>query len=154
MKPEYSPSHLDKLIELYFDGLTTLEQEAELRQLLRDPSATSRQADEARAVMSYAMTTPHKSSDRKHHRPARVASRAAAVIAVTAAAGSALLLLHPGTNATEQGFIAYVDGVRIDNEARVMEIVNADLAILSEATGEMNDDMAEELSALSNAFNN
>lgn len=65
---------LHRLIELYFNGDTTLAQESALRQALAQPWATGEEADEARAVIGVSIAQRVQSRHKKHHASWRAAA--------------------------------------------------------------------------------
>ncbi len=151
MKTDYSPSDLQKLIDLYFNGLTTLEQEQRLRDILADPSVTAPGADDVRAVMSFAAMTPAESAQSDGRRVPlwlRVSSVAASA-AVIATAGF-FMLNRPSA---ADGCLAYVDGVRVEDAGRIKEIVDSDLKLFGEASGDVSSDIEDDLLELSAAMN-
>ena len=60
---------LNQLIELYFEGMTTLEQERQLRSMLADGRFRSREADEARAVLGVSAILRSHGTVRQRHSP-------------------------------------------------------------------------------------
>lgn len=138
------------LIALYFEGLTTLGQERRLRELLSDPNLQDEEADQARAVMSFAAISQDTVPPVRNRRPlyaaiASVAASAAVIVLI------ASLFLKTSPAATD--YLAYVDGQRIDNPEEVMLLVNADLSLLGEASEDVNDEIDGDLNALSSALN-
>lgn len=147
---ESNQQHLRHLIKLYFDGATTLEQDRELRRLLAEPWASGADADEARAVMSFACMTPRRKTPRTplmHHVAASLS--AAASVAVAAVIGWSLL----AERGQQPECIAYVDGREITDTETVMEIIDSDLDALGKASSDMSDDITDDLSSISNAIN-
>lgn len=148
-----NPNRLSHLIQLYFDGETTLEQERELRALLADPKVTGEEADEARAVIGFAMSSPasapaaRKASPRK---PSHImaAVSVAASVAVVAMVGYGIF--HPRHNSE---CLAFVDGNMITDSEVVMEMVETDLSALGQASSDVSSDITDELDAISSAIN-
>lgn len=129
---------LDKLVERYFDGDTTLSEESTLRQLLATGRYDSEAAREAMAVMGYTVSVP-RVGQRSFSR--RKTWTVAASIAVLVIAGAGFLFMNQGNSRSE--YIAWVNGVRIDNPARVMELAEKDLAEAAEASEGVMDETSD-----------
>lgn len=139
---------LHRLIELYFNGDTTLAQESALRQALAQPWATGEEADEARAVIGVSIAQRVQSRHKKHY----ASWRAAAAIAVFAAAGAALTIL-PERNTTNATYTAYCLGHTTHDRNDVLAIMRDDLGAMAEAASNVNISIKDDFAAINNAFN-
>ena len=139
-------AELEQLIDRYFEGETSLQEEQTLRQLLADCPWSSEKIDEALVVMGYFM------AHRKQRRTVTAASTrqfitgiAASIALVLAVGGYALWHQH-GT--TSDMCIAYVNGEVIQNDDKVMEMIANDMSVMDNAA----DGMADQLSSLGEAL--
>lgn len=149
----------NRLIARYFDGLTSTAEERRLRQLLADAEVTGREADEARAVLSYAAMsgrTVSVATAERQHPPVRRWSAAASVAAsIVAAATLGWWAFAGGGAAGDQSAdcIAYVDGHRIDDPQQVRDIVDTELSLFGQASDAVADDITDDLNSISSAIN-
>lgn len=145
-----NPQELDKLIERYFDGTTSLEEERRLRRALAATGARGDNADQARAVMGLA------AAQRCAARPQRsrhsVAWRAAAGLALLVAAGASVLL-HTHSSAGECS-IAYADGSISHDRDDVLAVMQADLDAIADAATSVDATIASDFGAISDILNN
>lgn len=139
-------SQLHNLINLYFDGNTTLAQERELRNALSTiPDGYSPVADEARAVMGIiSIASRH---------PARRRSpllRAAAILAAVITAGALVYL-----NFTQTGCTSYLadNSSPTSSEEVALSIMQSQLSELNKASENMTVTIAEEWQGFSDVFN-
>ena len=154
---ESGQKHLEHLIELYFDGLTSRAQEEELRRLAADPAIKGEAIDELRAVMSFSAMSPVKpelsaTPNRKPIILRLTAWSAAAAVAIVVAVGGWNAINGSRAGITD-GCMAYVDGKPVDDPGEVMRMVDADLSALGEAANGLSEDIDCELGALSSAMN-
>lgn len=131
-----------ELVEHYFDGATSLSEEARLRMLLADPRLDGPELDEARAVMGYALTSSSFAVRRKISWAA--VSGIAAAIAVGATIVFGLVGKDPYPEMRPQ-CVAYVGGREVNDRDAVMAMVNEDLSDFSEALADANEQIATEL---------
>lgn len=141
-------SETRSLIALYFEGLTSLEQEERLRRILADPDVKGPEADEARAVMSFAAMAD---DDIQQKRPLRPRIFAAASIAASVTV-IALIGWNLFRNTSAPECMAYVDGKQIDDAEYVMALINEDLDMLGEASENVSEEIDDNLSAFSSAL--
>lgn len=138
-------TELEQLIERYFDGETTLQEEQALKQALADCPWTSDTINEARFAMGY--FTTHKQQQR-HSAIVTMRRRAigiAASIAVLLTIGGALLWQ---TQRPQDVCIAYVNGKAITSDDAVMALIEKDLNTMDNASNSM----AAQLSSLGEAL--
>lgn len=116
---------LNALIEKYFDGATTLDEERLLRRMLADPSFQGESVDEARAVLGFmaAGASPHADVSGRRSVSWLTSAGVAASLAVAVTIG---MWMH--RESTSPDMIAYVGGCEIRDRREVMDIVEADLA--------------------------
>ena len=99
-KPEQikTQAELERLIECYFDGMTTVEQEADLREALAQCPWQSETINEAKAVMGYFVA--HSQQRRRtttHFSRLRIAGIAATIALLIAIGGYHLWHTHGQT---------------------------------------------------------
>ena len=138
-------AELEALIERYFEGMTSLEQEDAMKQCLAHCPWSSEAIDDARMVMGYfaAHSKQHRRSVSSGMRQGIIGI--AASIAVILAVGGYVLWhqSQPGDVC-----IAYVNGHVVNGDDQVMAMVTADLDKLNDAT----DAMTNQLSSLGEAL--
>ena len=136
---------LEQLIDRYFDGETTVQEEQALREALADCPWSSETIDEARFTMGY--FAAHKQQRR---RVATFTNR----FRITAIAASIALLLTVGLTTlwhhqqTDDMCIAYVNGKAISNDDAVMALIANDLNSMEDAS----QSMAAQLSSIGEAL--
>ena len=111
-----SISEWEELAERYFDALTTLQEEEELREFLGSPQASSPRFDEIKAVMGYFVTRKAKNKNSKGRGNTIKWSAAAIVAAIISTA-----LWYSAPQPTHDICIAYVDGKEYTDEAVVLQ---------------------------------
>lgn len=153
MNQENMTPEIRKLIQLYFEGLTSVEEERRLREALADPSVRGEEADEARAVMSFAAVSPDLSESptvaRRRPRHLSALLSAAASVAVVGLLCWNFSLREPQTQ-----YMAYIDGRSTEDPEQVMKLINDDLSLLGEASEDVADEIDDNLSAFSSVINN
>ena len=136
---------LEQLINRYFDGETTVQEEQAMRETLADCPWSSELIDEARFTMGY--FAAHKQQGR---RVTTVTDRfrimaIAASVAVLLTVGIGLLWQnHQANNVC----VAYVNGKAIHNEQEVFNLMQSDLNEMGNAT----QGLADQLSSLGDAI--
>jgi hypothetical protein len=140
-----SQAELEALIERYFEGLTSLEQEDAMRQCLAHCPWSSEAIDDAHMVMGYfaAQSAQQRRSVSRSMRQGFIGI--AASIAVILAVGGYILWHQSQPNDV---CIAYVNGKVVNGDDQVMAMVTADLDKLNDAT----DAMTNQLSSLGEAL--
>ena len=138
-------AELEALIERYFEGMTSLEQEDAMRQCLAHCPWSSEAIDDARMVMGYfaAHSKQHRRSVSSGMRQGIIGI--AASIAVILAVGGYVLWhqSQPGDMC-----IAYVNGTVVNDNDKVMALVANDMSKMDDAT----DAMTNQLSSLGEAL--
>lgn len=132
-------AELGQLIERYFDGETSIQEEQLLRAALADCPWDSEAIDEARFTMGYFATH----SDRQRRQTAKsrrqlVAGIAASIAIILAVGGYALWhQQQPGDVC-----IAYVNGQVVQDNDKVMALVADDLSKMDNAANAMTDQLS------------
>jgi hypothetical protein len=128
-------AELEQLIERYFDGETSVQEEQMLRETLADCPWSSEAIDEARFTMGYfaAHCQEKERIARKTHR--RQLIGIAASIAIILAIG--IPAMYHSWFAPHNECIAYVDGKIIDNDDVVMALIESDLSKMEDASNSM-----------------
>ena len=126
-----SRQELEQLIERYFDGLTTVEEEAALRACLARCPWYSESIEDAQVVMGYfaALSKDQRHSAARTTRQ-RIAGIAASIVIVLSVAVFALW--HQWQPMDE--CVAYVNGQAISNDREVMALVENDLSSIGNAS--------------------
>lgn len=136
---------LEKLIERYFDGMTSVGEEDAMRRTLAHCPWESDTIDDAKAVMGY--FAAHGDQQRRHSvRGARqrIMGIAATVAIILAVGGFALWHQQQPTDQC----IAYVNGHEVHSDDQVMAMIADDLNKMDNAT----DAMTQQLSSLGEAL--
>lgn len=140
------------LIEKYFEGTSSSEEERQLRNILPSLPPGDKKIDEAIAVMGYAaniksdsMVVRKISNRRKSGKWVIAAATTACLIAV----GSISSYFY-----TQQSsrLIAYVGGERVDNRLQIEQLIISQLNDMSEANMEFTNQIESDFTDLRNAF--
>lgn len=134
-----------ELIERYFNAETTLEEERRLRQLLADTPPGDQLADEAKAVMGFSLCAPRRKKARLMPQGVRAWLSAAAAIAIVFTIG----LFMPDT---PDMIYASINGHEVTDNNRVMQMMQAELSDMAEASEYVSDCIDEEWNAMREAF--
>lgn len=134
---------LNRLIELYFEGMTSLRQERRLRRMLADPGLRSAEADEARAVLGASLMTPY-TARAKHLLPA-ILWRTAAVLLITVSATAIYLGVNHTDDVARSDCYAYVGTEVIHDQNQIMDMVRHQLADVSAAADQAGIDLENSL---------
>lgn len=157
MKQDITIHEAEQLVERYFDGATTLEEEARLRRLLSQTQLQSETINEARAVMGYFAAirkTGHPEQIAPKHRPALHPWRPAAMKAASAVAIAIVTLtVIKSAMPADHDCIAYIGGQSIGDRTHVLQLVSDDLRSVAEASESVNDGIREDIRNISDAFN-
>ncbi|MEZ3533274.1 MAG: hypothetical protein K1V90_09420 [Muribaculaceae bacterium] len=153
-KPE-----LHNLIERYFDGETTLEEERLLLHTLLGMRELDEECASALAVMGYArtQTAPRNAENagailkkRSWHRYAAGVS-VAAVIAVFSIGTVSNLI--PNSSSPESECFACIDGDRTNNEEIVRHLIASQFEEVSQASESLDEEVENEFNEICNALN-
>ena len=128
-------AELEQLIERYFDGETSVQEEQMLRETLADCPWSSEVIDEARFTMGYfvAHRKAEQQTSKKSYR--RQVIGIAASIAIILAIG--IPAMYHNWFAPQPQCIAYVNGKVIDNDDAVMALIASDLSKMEDASNSM-----------------
>ena len=139
-------AELEQLINRYFDGETSVQEEQMLRETLADCPWSSEVIDEARFTMGYfvAHRKAEQRASKKSYR--RQVIGIAASIAIILAIG--IPAMYHSWFAPQPQCIAYVNGKVIDNDEAVMALIASDLSKMEDASN----NMAAQLQSLGEAL--
>lgn len=133
-----SKEELHKLIDRYFEGETTLEEERLLAEVLTETSADDAEEEEALAVMSYASIRADdggRISRRKAIWHVGWLYAAVSCVAVfVAVAGILAFLSERDIGLSGDECVAYVGGKRVDSEIEVASLIASQLGEMSLAS--------------------
>ncbi len=139
-RPISSQQELEQLIERYFDGMTTVEEEAALRHELAHCPWSSEDIDDARVVMGYFVT--HRKQQQRQHAMGSTRQRIigiAASIAIILAVGG-YTLWHQ--QQSRDICVAYVNGQVVQSNDQVMAMIADDLDRIDNAANAMTDQLS------------
>lgn len=139
-RPISSQQELEQLIERYFDGMTTVEEEAALRHELVHCPWSSEDIDDARVVMGYFVT--HCKQQQRQHAMVSMRQRIigiAASIAIILAVGG-YTLWHQ--QQSRDICVAYVNGQVVQSNDQVMAMIADDLDRIDNAANAMTDQLS------------
>lgn len=143
-------AELEQLIDRYFDGETTVQEEQSLREALADCPWSSELIDEARFAMGY--FAAHKQQQQrvvKKNYQRQVFGIAASIAIII---GICFSLFSRQWITPRYECIAYVNGkVIADNQQAIMSLIAQDLNDMDMATREMDDAIADDMSNMSDA---
>lgn len=125
-----SQAQLEALIEQYFEGMTTLEQEDAMRQCLAHCPWSSQAIDDARMVMGYFAAHAGQQHNRATSGLRQRFIGIAASIAVILAVGG-YVLWHQSQ--PSDVCIAYVNGNVVEDNDKVMALVASDMSKIDNA---------------------
>ena len=134
-----SQAQLEALIEQYFEGMTTLEQEDAMRQCLAHCPWSSQAIDDARMVMGYFATHAEQQHNRANRGLRQRFIGIAASIAVILAVGG-YVLWHQSQ--PSDVCIAYVNGKVVEDNDKVMALVASDMSKMDNATNAMTNQLS------------
>ena len=143
-------AELEQLVERYFDGETSVQEEQMLRETLADSPWSSEVIDEARFTMGYFAAHSQEKRPASRHNHRRQIIGIAASIAVILAIGIPALTHH--WHAPRPQYIAYVNGkVAAVGEKEVMSLIASDLDNMDMATRELDNAMASDMGEMGDA---
>ncbi len=134
-----SQAQLEALIEQYFEGMATLEQEDAMRQSLAHCPWSSEAIDEARMVMGYFAAHAEQQHNRANRGLRQRFIGIAASIAVILAVGG-YVLWHQSQ--PSDVCIAYVNGKVVEDNDKVMALVASDMSKMDNATNAMTNQLS------------
>ena len=128
-------AELEQLIERYFDGETSVQEEQMLRETLADCPWNSDIIDEARFTMGYFTAHRHQQQRKVKKNYRRQIIGIAASIAIILAIG--IPTMYHNWFAPQYECIACVNGKIIDNDDAVMALIESDLNKMEDASNSM-----------------
>jgi predicted protein tyrosine phosphatase len=133
-----SQAELEALIERYFEGMTSLEQEDAMRRCLAHCPWSSEAIDDARMVMGY-FATHSRRQQRRADRGLRqrIIGIAATIAVILAVGGYALWHQQPSDVC-----IAYVNGKVVEDNDQVMALVANDMSKMDNAANAMTNQLS------------
>ena len=134
-----SQAQLEALIERYFEGMTTLEQEDAMRQCLAHCPWSSQAIDDARMVMGYFAAHAEQQHNQVTHGMRQRFIGIAASIAVILAVGG-YVLWHQSQ--PSDVCIAYVNGMVVEDNDKVMALVANDMSKMDNAANAMTNQLS------------
>lgn len=138
------------LIDRYFEGDTTLQEEKRLRDNLPVLAGESVEIDEALAVMGYAARPAKKApSTGNTGRRYKMIMTAAASLALLLAAGG--IYHHFSNEDRHNTFMAYSGGVKLDRQ-ETMKLIAAQMEEMSDASQSVRDEVEDDLADFRSAF--
>ncbi len=123
---------LNKLIERYFNGDTTVEEEQMLRNELARSTSHTNEVSEARAVLGYSLAQPVSKLRRSRHKSLLHAAASAAIIFTASYAGYQVYTY----NSTQAECFAYIDGQKVTDTGAVMSLMIEGLSNVADAAEE------------------
>lgn len=145
-----SLEELELLIERYFEGETSEEEELRLRKELSNCTYHSRLIDECLVTMGYFSMGKRMEREKKARGRVMVLRRVvsvAAMIAIIFVLG--LTLLKPDNGVFSEGdCMAYVNGEKISDKDIVISLIEQDLARIGESVSEERNTIMEQLSGI------
>lgn len=149
---DFKLDELEMLIDKYFECELTEHEELLLHRIIACTSLDSPKIREYKAVMSYPIIASKIKVHRKSTFRKWLNLSVAACIAIILGAG--VYTLRGNEEASMKQCIAYVGNNVIEDEDIVMQLIANDLSAFREASALIDENMEEDLSALSNAANN
>lgn len=132
-------AELEQLINRYFDGETSIQEEQMLRETLADCPWSSETIDEARFTMGYFVAHRHEAQRVSKRNYRRQLIGIAASIAVILAAGGYALWHQQQPNDV---CIAYVNGKVVEDNDKVMALVANDMSKMDNAANAMTNQLS------------
>jgi hypothetical protein len=145
-------AELEQLIERYFDGLTSIQEEQMLRATLADCPWSSEVIDEARFTMGYFAAHRQETERVAKKSNRRKLIGIAASIAIILAIGIPALTHNWFAPQSQSQYIAYINGkVVANNQKAVMSLIAQDLNTMDMATREMDNAIAADINDMGDA---
>lgn len=138
------------LINRYFDGDTTLQQERMLRQMLSQLDSPDELEREAMAVMGFSAAATVSSPKRSSVSRSSIFRAAASIILLITAATALLTHTLPENH---DRCVAYVDGQRISDTEEIHRLMMLNLSEMAEASENLDNEVALTLNDLSDFIN-
>lgn len=140
---------LHQLLDLYYDGRTTLRQERILRRQLADYQGADCDLVAARAVMAFAIVEGRSRQANRVSRSRYLVAAASVVAAIALAAG--LWFAVPRTADSPECY-AVLSGRYIDDAATALSLMDSQLADIGSATEGVSDAVSSDLQLFGDFF--
>lgn len=132
-------NNLDSLIERYFEGETSLEEEKLLKSMV--PRSDDSRYDAVRAVLGYGVATRKRTALRRR----RLGMVSAAAVASIAVVSIAWLNLSTKTGTGNSECYAVVEGRYTSDQSEVLSIMQSDIGDIRSAQEDAGNCIAEQL---------
>ena len=141
---------LHRLIDQYFAGETTLDDERRLRRLLASTTEKSPVIDRARAVMSFISMIPANAEVNRRRLFGPTTQRVAAAGVVIAALVGGALSIAPSTDLQPATpCYAMVEGTMLDDDNQIEQMMLSQLALMGDAANDVDSSVDSDLRLLS-----
>lgn len=144
---------VETLIERYFMGATSIDEERALRRMLASDKLPDKPAiREARATMGFLAAGIGKSAEAKPKGERAVSRRRLQRAAITAAsvAAAAAIVWTPADSGNTM--VAYVGGNTVTSEQAILDIMKADIGLMSEGARSLGADAREQIGIFADAI--
>ena len=145
---------IHRLLELYYDGSTTLEQERFLRRSLATYCGNDRELMAAKAIMSYTTVaaTRRQGPRTRAFSPAPLIWRAAAVLTVALTVAATVFFGLDHSSGTDGYRTIIACNITTDPED-ALSLMQEQLETVGAAAGDVNNDIQLDFALISDAFN-
>lgn len=128
-------AELEQLIDRYFDGETSVQEEQLLRKTLANCTWSSETIDEARFTMGYFVA--HCQQQQRVTQKSRRSRAIGIAASIAIILGAGVFALWHYQEDTNNMCIAYVNGKTINNDDAVLALIENDLNAMDEASNGM-----------------
>lgn len=142
---------LHHLIDRYFEGLLTTEEERKLRKILMRQKGDDPEVNEALAVMLVSRPVNLVRSRKRRH-PLLTAWSAAAGVVLLAAVGFSALH-HSSSGSHHDMMVAYVGGIKVCDKDEIKSIIDNQLHDIRTASEFLSEEVEDDLIDIVEAFN-
>lgn len=142
---------IEELAERYFDGMTTVDEERRLRLLLASTDYSSPTADEVRALLGYFAAERSRAAARTGGRRMGLKRKVLGIAVSVAVLVVAIVALFHSSDSSIECY-AVVGSERIEDINEIRALIDADLVCISDAQNSIDDAIAADLSAISDAM--
>lgn len=142
---------IEELAGRYFDGTTTVDEERRLRLLLATTGYSSPAADEARALLGFFAAERSRAAVTAKRRRMGLTRSVLTVAASVAVMVAVTVALFRSADSRMECY-AMVGSERIEDMDEIRSLIDADLGCIADAQHSINDAIAADLSAISDAM--
>ncbi|MCM1033915.1 MAG: hypothetical protein NC405_09230 [Odoribacter sp.] len=143
---------IHRLLELYYDGSTTLEQERLLRRSLATYCGNDRELMAAKAIMSYTTVAAKRRQGARALSPAPLIWRAAAVMTVALTVAATVFFGLDQSSGKYDYRTIIACNITTDPED-ALSLMQEQLETVGMAAGDVNNDIQLDFALISDAFN-